>query len=122
MSYLSRPARPRPTPSPSALTLAYLRERGFLAENVEQRIPHSKNLKDLYGWIDILAIMPGGSTVGVQATDHTHHANRRAKMQSLPSFYTWLSGPGRQALLISWREKAGVFIPRLEWFEPNSGG
>lgn len=55
--------------SPTARTMAELRKRGaVLVDVVERRIPHTFITKDLFGIIDVLAVMPSGKTVAVQAT------------------------------------------------------
>lgn len=66
--------------TPNQLSVRHLRELGFTAEVVEQRIPGSKYARDLFGVLDIVAIR-NGETWGVQATTADHVAHRRVKMQ-----------------------------------------
>lgn len=44
--------------SPTERTLAYLRERGYHPEVVEKWIPGARIRKDLWGFVDVLAIGP----------------------------------------------------------------
>lgn len=66
--------------SPTARSLKLLRDRGYVAEVVEKTIPKTFIKKDLWGFVDIVAIR-GTETVGVQTTDHTHVAMRLAKIE-----------------------------------------
>ncbi len=43
-------------PSPTARTLAECRKRGWLAQTVEQRIPHTFITRDLFNFGDVLAL------------------------------------------------------------------
>lgn len=70
--------------SPTARSLEHLRKQGYLAEVVEKWIPAVKRRKDLYGFIDILAIAPG-RIVGVQATSGDNVAARVAKIADHPN-------------------------------------
>lgn len=67
--------------SPTQRSLAYLREQGWLAEVVERWNPHARVRKDLWGFVDILALREG-ETLGVQATSGTNVAARIAKIAS----------------------------------------
>lgn len=54
-------------PSPTKLSLDYLASQGYLCAVVEQRIPHTFITRDMFGFIDILAVRRG-EILGVQAT------------------------------------------------------
>lgn len=71
--------------TPTARSLAWLRERGYLAEVVEHRIPHTNITKDLWGFIDILAIKPGEAPLGVQVTSGSNVAARITKIAEHPN-------------------------------------
>jgi hypothetical protein len=63
----------------------YLEAEGWtIVETVERWIPRTNTRKDLFGFIDILAIRPG-ETLGVQVTDTLHQANRIDKIANHPN-------------------------------------
>ena len=81
--------------SPTSRSLAYLRERGYVAEKVEYYNPFSKRRVDLFGCIDIVAVKAGEAILGVQATTVANQAARKAKALSLPGLQAWLGAGGR---------------------------
>jgi hypothetical protein len=97
------PAKPRRKPkgkSPTAHALADLRKLGFLAAVVEKWNPHAKIRQDLFGCIDVIAVMPGIGVLGVQATagggsGMSNHNARRRKSAAEPRLRTWLESGGR---------------------------
>jgi hypothetical protein len=70
--------------SPTSRSLEECRRRGWLAEVVEKWIPQTKQRKDLWGFVDLVAITPDGRTIGIQATSGANHAARVAKIQDSP--------------------------------------
>ena len=81
--------------SPTARSLAVLREMGYTAEVVEQWIPKTRIRRDLFGVIDILAFHKEHGILGVQATTGSHHANRAVKARQEPRLLAWLAAGGR---------------------------
>jgi hypothetical protein len=71
--------------SPTARSLAYLREQGWHAEVVErnERTPHKTWKVDLFGFADVLAIRAGERLL-VQATDDTSVSKRVRKVADSP--------------------------------------
>lgn len=65
--------------SPTQLTLKKLRDDGYVAEVVEKWIPGANIRRDLFGFIDVLAIKPG-EILGVQCTSRGHVRNRCNKI------------------------------------------
>ena len=65
--------------SPTQLTLKLLRDQGFVAEVVERWIPGANIRKDLFGFVDIVAV-DGKRTVGVQATSASNMSARKKKI------------------------------------------
>jgi carbonic anhydrase len=65
--------------SPTQRSLKHLRKLGYLAEVVEKTIPRVFIRKDLYGFIDILAIRDG-EILGVQATSGDNVSKRVDKI------------------------------------------
>jgi hypothetical protein len=76
--------------SPTQRTLAECKRRGWIAQVVEQTIPHTFIKRDLFGVIDIIAITPDG-IIGIQATaGKGNHAKRVAKAVAEPRLSAWL--------------------------------
>lgn len=65
--------------SPTQRSLKHLRKAGYLAGVVEKWIPQVRQRKDLFGFIDILALREG-EIVGVQATTGSNVASRVEKI------------------------------------------
>ena len=71
--------------SPTQLTLRKLRADGCMAAVVEKWNPHAKIRQDLFGFLDIVAIVPGGSGVlGIQACTTGNMMKRIAKCDAQP--------------------------------------
>lgn len=120
MSEAMDPDAPTPPPkakrrkgtSPTARTLAELRKRGWTAQVVERRLPRTFTTVDLFGVIDLIAIVPlsdmapprgetlarRGAILGIQATTGEHHANRRTKILAEPRAAEWVAAGGRLEL------------------------
>lgn len=69
--------------SPTARSLAHLRKLGYVAEVVEKWIPRANIRKDLFGFIDIVAIGPK-EVIGVQTTTKHNMAARVRKIEKSP--------------------------------------
>ena len=65
--------------SPTENSLAYLRADGWTAEVVERWIPGANIRKDLFGFIDIVAVR-GSETLGVQTTSNSNVPARVRKI------------------------------------------
>lgn len=61
------------------LSLQHLREAGYLAEVVEKRLPRCMITKDLFGFIDIIAVRRD-EVLAVQTTSSSNMAARIAKI------------------------------------------
>lgn len=90
--------------SPTARSLAVLRERGYMAAVVERWNPHVHIRQDLFGFADILAVRPEsasnltgrtGDFLIVQACAGSGHAAHVAKIRAEPRHVIWLSAGGR---------------------------
>lgn len=66
--------------SPTQRSLKHLRDAGYLAEVVERWVPGANIRKDLFGFVDLLAIGPAGEVIAVQATSGSNVASRVAKI------------------------------------------
>lgn len=65
--------------TPTQRSLKLMRERGYLCEIVEKRVPFKPITKDLFGFIDLLCVADG-EIVGVQTTSRTNIAARIKKI------------------------------------------
>jgi hypothetical protein len=106
--------------SPTQRTLAELRKRGWTAQVVERWNPHARVRVDLFGVIDLVAIVPlppgdelvppvGGEPsgiLGIQACSATDHAQRRDKILAEPRARLWVERGG-QLELWSWSKRGG---------------
>jgi Holliday junction resolvase len=70
--------------SPTQLTLKLLREEGWTVEVVERWIPGANIRKDLFGFIDLIAIR-SGMVLAVQATSYSNISARVKKIESAES-------------------------------------
>ena len=90
---------------PAQLTprsIAWLRERGYVVGNVEKWIPQIRQRKDLFGFIDLLAVR-GDETLGVQVTSST------MRLTSQPNSTACTSLRRRKAVQ---RERLGRILDR----------
>lgn len=109
------------TATPTARSLALLRDHGWLAEKVEQRLPIPGQFvtRDAFGFGDILAVRfgTGGSAIAlVQATSSSNLSARVKKATTGPvadGLRTWLSAGGK-FLLFGWG-KRGPRGSRKTW-------
>ena len=127
--------------SPTERTLALVRGAGWLPGIVERWIPGAGVRQDLYGCIDIVALVPegcglvlgglpeevglgvwalssegAGRTVGVQSCgrDFSGHV---AKLfgERREQCHNWLRA-GNELVLVGWRKLGGRLAPRVRWF------
>jgi hypothetical protein len=108
--------------SPTARTLDYLRSRGATAQVVEHmiRIPPRNGQpgrvfkRDLFGFIDIVALEPGSEGVlGVQTTDASNLGHRLEKIREEPRARLWISH-GNRIAIVTWA-KRGARGQRKLW-------
>lgn len=124
---LAPPKRKRgPSTSPTARTLAECRKRGWVAQVVERWNPHARIKQDLFGVIDVVAIVPPdaaasapGSIVAIQACSGgssagrgSDHATRRDKILAEPRARKWIEAGGVLELW-SWAPHGGKGKRRL---------
>ena len=70
--------------TPTARTLARLRELGYRADVVERRLPGCLVTRDLFGIADVIAVHPGERAVLlVQATTAAHVLGNPAELLTL---------------------------------------
>lgn len=98
--------------SPTARSLALLRQEGWTAQVVERWNPYAKVRHDLFQCIDILAIN-GKAVLGVQATSGSNISARLSKIASLPAATLWKASGGLLEVW-GWR-KVGARGKRKTW-------
>lgn len=71
------------TTSPTERTLSHCRELGWQVDVAEKTVPYSQRKRDLFGFIDVVALIPkedGGGIMGIQVTSGSNHAARVKKI------------------------------------------
>lgn len=97
--------------SPTQRTLARLRADGWLAEVVERWIPGANVRKDLWGFVDVVAIK-SGVTLGVQSTSGSNVAARVTKIADSPNLAA-VRAAGWRLEVDGWRKNsAGRWVCR----------
>lgn len=119
--------------SPTQRTLAELKKRGWPAQVVERWNMYAKKRIDLFGVIDLVAIVTtdsmiqaGCSILAIQACAGTDHARRRDKILDERRALQWVEAGGRLELW-SWskrgdRGKRKVWTLRVETYQEMLGG
>lgn len=98
--------------SPTARSLAHLRELGYQAKIVEKWNPFARVRQDLFGG-DIVGLKLGEPVLVVQATTRSNHAARRAKLDAEGFTALW-NGAGARLEIWSWA-KQGPRGKRKTW-------
>lgn len=126
-------AKRRKGTSPTQRTLAECRKRGLTAQVVERWNQHARVRVDLFGVIDLVAIVPpdgdilsgqqlrAGAILGIQATTGPNHASRRTKILAEPRAREWVDAGGRLELW-SWSQRGAagkrkLWTLRVETYE-----
>jgi hypothetical protein len=92
--------------SPTARTLAELRKRGAaLVQVVERWNQYAKIRQDLFGIVDVLAVMPSGKTVAVQSTSGSNVSSRVKKIVESDAIHL-LRLAGWTVLVHGWRKNS----------------
>ena len=106
-------------------TLRYLRENGAKAAIVERFNPYAGRFgirQDLFGFIDLIALVPDEGIVGIQSTSGNCHSRHRKKIleETTQEAIDWLKYDGK-IWLMSWSKKKlrrggkqRVWMPRIE--------
>lgn len=98
--------------TPTQRTLKHLRDLGYLAEVVEKWVPGANIRRDLFGFVDVLAIRPG-ETLAVQCTS-TGVAERIRKIAESATIGA-VREAGWRVQVFGWRKAAnGRYALRVE--------
>lgn len=106
--------------SPTMRTLEALRSRGMQAGICERWLPHVSRgdggfgiRRDLFGWIDVIAIDPARGVGGVQSTGTAFSEHwRKLTEERATQIRAWLEA-GAWGELWGWRKLKGVWAPRI---------
>ena len=88
-------------------SLKKLRDEGYLCEVVEKTIPYCFIKKDLFGFIDILAIK-NKEVLGVQTTSGSNSAERVHKIEAHEN-YPKVKKAGIKIVVHGWRKLTGKY-------------
>lgn len=112
--------------SPTSKALQELREQGYLAEKVEQRLPIPGKFvtRDLFGVIDIVAMKAGEILRAVQVTSRSNVNARMTKAHEKGTALTWVQAGGAFEIW-GYGGKSGKRVVGLtrngEWMEELCG-
>ena len=94
--------------TPTQLTLRKLRTDGWpLVEVVERWNPHARRRVDLFGFVDVLAVGPGG-VLAVQTTSASNVAARIRKIAEHPNVAA-VREAGIAIRVHGWAKKDGIW-------------
>lgn len=97
--------------SPTQLTLKLLREDGWTVEVVEKWIPGANIRKDLFGFIDLVALKDD-QTLGVQATSYSNISARVKKIESA-ELLSAVRKASWQVWVIGWRKQNNRWVHKI---------
>ena len=97
-------------------SLANLRDRGYRPWVVEQWNPYAHVKKDLYGFLDIVALHKEKSgLLGIQTTTASNLAARITKAEGLEAFRWWIAA-GNSVEFHGWHKVNGKWVATIREF------
>jgi hypothetical protein len=99
--------------TPTARSLAYLRNLGYIAAVTERWNPFAHIRQDLYGFCDILSIRPG-EILAVQTTTDSNVSARLHKIAEEPRAGRWLVAGGK-IVVHGWKKTTPPGRRRAVW-------
>ena len=91
------------------LTREYLKAGGYVVDKAESYNAIIKRKKDLFGFIDYMAIHPIKKTIlAVQTTSKSNLSTRIKKAEGLPAYWHWLR-TGSKVAFHGWYKEAGMW-------------
>jgi len=100
--------------SPTQRTIKHLKEQGYVVEVVERWNPWGKVRRDLFGFIDLLAMKHGLPwLLAVQTTTNANLSHREKKIRESPLFELWRN-TGNKIMVHGWA-KRGPRKKRKVW-------
>ena len=97
--------------SPTQLTLRKYRRAGYMAQVVERWIPQARIRRDLFGFVDVVAV-GHGETVGIQTTSYGNIAARVRKIEEMPEIVAILRDANWRLVVEGWRKPAHRWVCR----------
>ena len=97
--------------SPTQNTLKRLRKEGYTAEVVEKWIPRANVRKDLFGFIDIVALR-GDETLAVQACNYSD-VSKRVKKITDSEYLPTVRDAGWRIEVHGWHKPKHRFVCRV---------
>lgn len=97
--------------SPTQLSLKLLREQGWTVEVVEKWIPGANIRKDLFGFIDLVALKDN-QTLGVQATSYSNISARVRKIEE-SELLSAVRKASWQVWVIGWRKQNNRWVSKI---------
>lgn len=94
--------------SPTQLTLRKWRDAGYMAQVVEHWIPQARRRRDLFGFVDVVAV-GFGETVGIQCTSYSNVSSRVKKIEDMPTTVAELREANWRLIVEGWRK------PKHRW-------
>lgn len=114
--------------SPTQRSLELLRSQGFVPYVVESYNAFARIRKDLYGFIDIVALHPGRTgLLGVQTTTGTNLSARITKAEGLKEYGLWIACGnsvefhGWRKILIEGKKRWAPIVRRVDMDELMGG-
>lgn len=104
--------------SPTQKTLKHYRELGFICDIAEHWQHHAKRRKDLFNFIDVVAV-GNGRIIAIQATAWSGVSARVNKIQEIEAADEWLLGGG-EIHVIGWKPKRSQDFRIVEFEAPDS--
>lgn len=99
--------------SPTQRSLKLLRDEGRFCEITEHWNPYAKIRKDMFGFVDVIAISEN-DTLAVQTTSGSNVSARLSKIAACPGALIWLQSTSRRIEVHGWR-KVGERGKRKLW-------
>jgi hypothetical protein len=107
--------------TPTQRTLKHYRDEGFAVAVAEYWHAQARIRRDLFGFIDCVALHPTEGIIALQCCAGASHSARRAKLLSEPNVEAWLRAGGR-VQVVSWAKRGArgdrkLWTPRVEEIE-----
>jgi len=104
--------------TPVQRTLKYFRSKGWVCEKVERWNPYAGKRQDVFGFIDVMAILPE-CICGIQACGQAFSAHDK-KIRASGKARKWVEA-GQKVILCGWRKvkkkrggKMYIWRPRIK--------
>ena len=97
--------------TPTQLTLRKLREDGWTVEVVEKWVPGANIRKDLFGFIDLMAIKDE-QTLAVQATSYSNISARVKKIEA-SDYFAAVRKANWSIWVIGWRKVNNRWVDKV---------